>query len=85
MTDLSTLGVLDASEAQVAEAPAGVDAVNLQLWELEGRVEGLSTDAHHNGVDGQRHALHHLLRKAILTTGWERGSYSVVFMMTIYI
>lgn len=34
-TDLSPLRVLDASESQVTDAPAGVDAVYLQLGELK--------------------------------------------------
>lgn len=65
---LPPLRVLNAREAQVADAPAGVDAVHLQLGQLKGRVEGLGADADHDGVDGQRHALHHLLRKAVFTT-----------------
>lgn len=63
---LSSLRVLDAGESQVADAPAGVDAVNLQLRELEGRIEGFGADPNDDGVDGQRHALHHLLGKAVL-------------------
>lgn len=63
---LSSLRVLDAGESQVADAPAGVDAVDLQLRELKGRVEGFGADANDDGVDGQRHALHHLLGKTVL-------------------
>ena len=66
-TDLSPLRVLDAGEAQVADAPAGVDAVDLQLRELKGGVEGLGTDPDHDGVDGKRYPLHHLLSEAIFT------------------
>lgn len=66
-TDLSPLRVLDASESQVADAPACVDAVDLQLGELEGGVKGLGTDPDHDRVYGQGHPLHHLLRKAIFT------------------
>lgn len=51
-TDLPPLRILDASEAQVADAPAGVDAVDLQLGELKGGVKGLGTDPNDNGVDG---------------------------------
>lgn len=69
-TDLSPLRVLDACESQVADAPAGVDAVHLQLGELKGGVKGLGTDPDDDGVDGQRHALYHLLSKAIFTA-WE--------------
>ena len=71
---LSAGGVLYPSEAQVALGPAGVDAVHLQLGELEGGVEGLSTDPDHDGVDGQRDALHHLLGKAILTADTGGGA-----------
>ena len=74
-SDLAPLGVGDAGEAQVAQAPGGVDAVHLQLGQLEGGVEGLGADPHHDGVDGQRHALHHLLRKAVLTRGEGREVY----------
>ena len=79
-SDLAPLGVSDAGEAQVAQAPGGVDAVHLQLGQLEGGVEGLGADPHHDGVDGQRHALHHLLRKAVLTMGvggGRRGSVNI--------
>lgn len=51
-TDLSPLGVLNASESQVADAPASVDAVDLQLGELKGGVKGLGTDPDDNRVDG---------------------------------
>lgn len=50
---LSSLRVLDAGESQVTDAPAGVDAVDLQLGELKGRIEGLGTDPDDDGVDGQ--------------------------------
>lgn len=66
-SNLSPLRVLDASESQVTDAPAGVDTVDLQLGELKGGVKGLGTDPNDNGVDGQRHALYHLLCKAIFT------------------
>ena len=76
-TDLPPLRVLDAGEAQVADAPAGVDAVDLQLRQLEGGVEGLGTDPDDDGVDGQRYALHHLFSKAIFTAeetdGWRES------------
>lgn len=68
-SNLSPLRVLDAGESQVADAPAGVDAVNLQLRELKGRIEGFGADPNDNGVDGQRHALHHLLGKTVLAEG----------------
>lgn len=51
--NLSSLGVLNASEAQVADAPAGIDAVDLQLGKLKGGVKGLSADLDDNRVDGQ--------------------------------
>lgn len=63
--DLSPLRVLDAGEAQVTDAPAGVDTVDLQLGELKGGVEGLGTDPDHYGVDGQGHPLYNLFSKAI--------------------
>lgn len=63
---LSALRVLDAGESQVTDAPAGVDAVDLQLRELKGGIEGFGADANDDGVNGQRHALHHLLRKTVL-------------------
>lgn len=50
-TDLSSLGVLNASKSQVTDTPAGVDAVNLQLGELKRGVKGLGTDPDDNGVD----------------------------------
>lgn len=65
-SNLSSLRVLDAGESQVADAPARVDAVNLQLRELKGRIEGFGADPNDDGVDGQRHALHHLLGKTVL-------------------
>lgn len=68
-THLSSVWVLYACEAEVRQAPAGVDRVDLQLAQLKGGVERLGTDLHHDGVDGQRDALHHLLSKAILTGG----------------
>lgn len=52
-TDLAPLRVLDAGESQVTNAPAGVDAVHLQLGELKGGVKGLGTDPDDDGVDGQ--------------------------------
>lgn len=52
-TDLSPLRVLDAGESQVTDAPAGVDAVDLQLGELKGGIKGLGTDPDDDGVDGQ--------------------------------
>lgn len=63
---LSSLRILDPGESQVADAPAGVDAVNLQLRELKGCIEGFGADPNDDGVDWQRHALHHLLRKTVL-------------------
>lgn len=71
--NLSSLRVLNASEAQVADAPAGVDAVDLQLGELKGGVEGLGADLDDDGVDGQRHPLYDLLRKPIFTGDGEGG------------
>lgn len=50
-TDFSPLRILDASETQVTGVPAGVDAVDLQLGELERGVEGLGTDPDDDGVD----------------------------------
>lgn len=73
---LSSLRVLDAGESQVADAPAGVDAVNLQLRELKGRIEGFGADANDDGVDRQRHALHHLLGKTILAKERRRNGIS---------
>lgn len=66
-THLSPLRVLDAGESQVTDVPAGVDAVDLQLGELKGGVEGLGTDPDHYGVDGQGDSFHYLLCEAILT------------------
>lgn len=70
--NLSSLRVLNASEAQVADAPAGIDAVDLQLGKLKGGVEGLGADLDDNGVDGQRHPLDYFLSKPIFTGGGER-------------
>lgn len=75
---LSSLRVLDAGESQVTDAPAGVDAVNLQLGELKGCIEGLGADSNDDGVNGQRHALNHLLGKTIFTgDGQEDGDSEV--------
>lgn len=75
---LSSLRVLDAGESQVADAPAGVDAVNLQLRELKGRIEGFGADPNDDGVDGQRHALHNLLGKTVLAEERKEKSISEV-------
>lgn len=79
-THLSSLRVLDAGKSQVADAPAGVDAVNLQLRELEGRIEGFGADANDDGVDGQRNALHHLLGKTVLAEEWRGNGISEMGM-----
>lgn len=71
--NLSSLRVLNASEAQVADAPAGIDAVDLQLGKLKGGVEGLGADLDDNGVDGQRHPLDYFLSKSIFTGERQRG------------
>lgn len=66
MPYLSPLGVGDAGVAQVAPLPRGVQAVALQLPQLEGGVEGLRVHLDGDGVDDHRHALHHLLGEAVL-------------------
>lgn len=64
---LPSLGVRDAGVAEVTALPFGVEAVALQLPELEGGVEGPSLHLDGNGVDPDRHALYHFLSKAIFT------------------
>lgn len=49
---LPPLRILDAGESEVTDAPAGVDAVHLQLGELKGGVESLGADLDDDGVDG---------------------------------
>lgn len=66
-TDLPPLRILDASEPKIADAPAGVDAVDLQLGELEGGVEGLGANLDDDGVDGQSDPFHHLFSETIFT------------------
>lgn len=63
---LSSLGVSDAGVAKVTALPLGVEAVALQLPQLKGGVEGTSLNLDGNGVDPDRHALYHFLRKAVL-------------------
>ena len=63
---LSSLWVGDAGVAEVTALPLGVEAVALQLPELEGGVEGPSLHLDGDGVDSDRHALHHLLSEAVL-------------------
>lgn len=64
---LSSLGVCDAGVAEVSLLPFGVETVTLELPELEGGVEGTGLHLDGDGVDDDRHTLHHLLSKAILT------------------
>lgn len=71
--NLSSLRVLNASGTQVVDAPAGIDAVDLQLRELKGGVEGLGADLNDNGVDGQRHPLYDFLCKPIFAGDAEGG------------
>ena len=70
---LSSLGVGDAGEAQVTLLPFGVEAVPLELPELKGGVEGPGLDLNGDGVDHHGHALHHLLRKAVLAANASTG------------
>lgn len=63
---LSSLRVCDAGVAEVTALPLGVEAVSLQLPELEGGVEGTGLHLDGDGVDNHRHALHHFLSEAIL-------------------
>lgn len=69
---LSSLWVRDAGVAQVTALPFGVEAVSLQLPELEGGVEGTSLNLDGDGVDPNGHALHHFLRKAVLAVNTQR-------------
>ena len=72
MAYLSPLWVGDAGVAQVALLPLGVEAVALQLPQLEGGVEGPGVHLDGDGVDDHRHTLHHLLSEAVLA-GWLDG------------
>ncbi len=66
MLYLSSLWVSDAGVAEVTALPFGVEAVALQLPELEGGVEGTSLHLDGYRVDPDRHALHNLFCKAVL-------------------
>lgn len=68
---LSTCGVQDACVSEVTGGPAGVNAVDLELRELEGGIKSFGADADYYGVHRERDALHNLLRKTIFT-GKER-------------
>lgn len=64
---LSTSGVQDACVSQVTSGPAGVNAVDLELRELERGIKGFGADTDHYGVHREWDALHHFLRKTIFT------------------
>ncbi len=64
---LSTCGVQDACASKVTGGPAGVNAVDLELRELEGGIKGFGADADNYGVHRERDALHNLLSKTIFT------------------
>lgn len=78
---LSSLGVGDAGVAEVTALPLGVEAVALQLPELEGGVECASLDLDGNGVDPDRHALHHFLSKAVLAETREVAQDSTTHLL----
>lgn len=57
--------------------PVGVDTVALELPQLKRSMEGLGVNLDGDGIDDDKHPLHHLLRKAILTATSEADQRSV--------
>lgn len=61
------MGVSDASKAEVALLPGGVDTIALELPQFKRSMEGLGVNLDGDGINNDEHPLHHLLSKAILT------------------
>ena len=50
---LSTVGIKDAGESEIAGLPGRVHAAHAKLGQLQGCFEGLGANFHHNGAHGQ--------------------------------
>lgn len=81
------MGVSDASKAEVALLPVGVDTIALELPQFKRSMEGLGVNLDGDGIDNDEHPLHHLLSKAILTVTNEadQGSESCEILYILFI